>query len=120
MDKLPANVLSVLVENGCSIEKCSSDNASDIKLRAEVEAGTQESHKATACRLIAEAQRDLETNAEKYGYSERFVRENLENAATYVVKGDYKYAYNELVYSKSLSKNFDKYPELMGAIAALS
>ena len=122
--------MSVLVENGCSIEKCTSNDASDVsayidKIRAEVKADMEkfdkvsESPKAAASRLIAEAKRDLEDNVDKYGYRYSTTRNALEEAARYINREEYKYAYNELNYCPALSKFFDKYPELMGALAEL-
>ena len=134
MDKLPAEVLSVLVENGCSIEKCSSnDDASDTieyinRLRAEIEADkkkfdamqtTQESPKAVAVRLLAEAKQFVKVNPDKFGYFERSTCEAIDSAASYVGKGDFKYAYNDINYCSHLAKNFGKYPELMSALAEL-
>ena len=131
MDKLPGNVLSVLVENGCSIEKCSAnDDASDTieyinRLRSEIEAdkkkfdAMQESPKAVAVRLLAEAKRFVKVNPDKFGYFGSSTCEAIDSAASYVGKGDFKYAYNDINYCSHLAKNFDKYPELMSALAEL-
>ena len=83
------------------------------------EVKSEESPNAKVSRLIAEAKKDVNDNTSKYGFGERYVRDNLNNAARYVGRKEYKYAYNELNYSDKLAANFSSYPELMAALAEL-
>ncbi len=104
------NILNIeIVEKGASVDS----EAAKSPVRA------TESPLSKASRLIAEAKADVHNNGDKYNFGSRFVLECLDDAAGHIASKNYKVAYNDLMYSSKLSANFEKYPELMAAMAAL-